>query len=180
MVRTLLTLLAATAASAAVAQIPGSMPSPYGPIAGPQSFAPNYFNRNYQPLSPYLNLANNFNPAAGYYYGVRPATQGPTGLGPVYGSGAQFSAPVGRSMFLPSTPPSTATNTDPLDNTPRAGLPSPGGPVGYGNYFGSSRVGVGAPRPGFFGGAVGGGSTVPPPRTPTAGGAIPGRIAPIR
>ena len=47
-----------------------------GPIAGPQSFAPNTFNRGTQPVSPYLNLLNSTNPALTYYYGVRPGTQG--------------------------------------------------------------------------------------------------------
>ncbi len=158
MTRTLLPLL--LLAAPAVAQVPYAYPSPYGPIAGPQSFAPNYYNRGNQPLSPYLNLGNTFNPAAAYYYGVRPGTQGPNGLGPVYGSGAQ-QPPVARGGFLP--PPVSAAS-DPTvftDNSPRAALPSPGGAVSYGNFNGSSRVGVGG-RGGFFGGGGGGGGTTAP------------------
>ena len=143
-------------AAPVVAQVPYSYPSPYGPIPSAQSFAPNYFNRNYQPLSPYLNLGNSTNPAAAYYYGVRPGTQGPTGLGPTFGSGAMMPPPVGRSLFLPPVTP--AATADPnLFNNPQAPLPSPGGPVAYGNLNGSSRVGVGGPRSGFFGSGSGGG-----------------------
>lgn len=176
MTRSLIPLL--LFAAPAVAQVPYSYPSPYGPIPSAQSFAPNYFNRNYQPLSPYLNLGNSVNPAASYYYGVRPGTQGPTGLGPIYGSGVQMPPSVGRTLFLPPVTPPVTSDPNLFDN-PQAPLPSPGGPVAYGNLNGSSRVGVGGPRSGFFGGGGGGGgssgsnssgSTIPPPRT---SGSIP-------
>src|SRR5689334_490158 len=121
MTRSLLPLL--LLAGPVVAQVPYSYPSPYGPIAGPQSFAPNYYNRGTQPLSPYLNLGNSPNPAASYYYGVRPGTQGPNGLGPVYGSGAQMPPPMARTAFLP--PPVTPDRDQTFDTTPRASLPSP-------------------------------------------------------
>lgn len=169
MTRSLLPML--LLAAPVVAQVPYSYPSPYGPIAGPQSFAPNYFNRNYQPLSPYLNLGNSFNPAASYYYGVRPGTQGPTGLGPTFGSGAQMPPSVGRTLFLPPAIPTTPRDPN-LFDSPQSPLPSPGGPVAYGNLFGSSRVGISGPRSGFFGGgggsSGGGSSGAPtPPRTPS-------------
>jgi len=177
MTRSLIPLLLITAP--ALAQVPYSYPSPYGPIPSAQSFAPNYFNRNYQPLSPYLNLGNSVNPAASYYYGVRPGTQGPTGLGPTFGSGAQMPPAVGRSLFLPPAAAATTVRDPNLFDSPQAPLPSPGGPVAYGNLNGSSRVGVGGPRSGFFGsggsgvggssgssGSGSGGSTIPPPRTP--------------
>ncbi len=162
-------------------QIPGSYPSPYGPIAGPQSFAPNVYNRGNQPLSPYLNLGNSVNPAASYYYGVRPGTQGPNGLGPTYGSGGSFSA--GRGAFLPPDRGPDAPPREPGD--PDQGLRSPGGPVVYGNVFGSSKVGVNS-RGGFFGGSGGsrpsGGTTNTTPRTGggSTGGGTPGSISPIR
>ena len=153
-------------AAPAVAQTPYSYPSPYGPIPGPQSFAPNYYNRANQPLSPYLNLGFSFNPAASYYYGVRPGTQGPNGLGPVYGSGPQRPPTAASRTFLPPPVPS-GRDAEPVtpDDKPRTSLPSPGGAVGYGNVFGSSSVGVSGGRYGFFGGS-GGGSSAPRPAQP--------------
>ena len=165
-------------APVAVAQVPYSYPSPYGPIAGPQSFAPNYYNRGTQPVSPYLNLLNSTNPALTYYYGVRPGTQGANGLGPVYGSGAQAAPTVGRGAFLPPVAPYSATPVlrDPLADAPLTSLPSPGGPVSYGNVFGSSRVGVNNQRAGFFGG--GGGGQAPPQAN--GGGTAPGSIPKVK
>jgi hypothetical protein len=161
----LVTLLAAGFALPAVAQTPYSYPSPYGPIPGPYSYAPNVYNRANQPLSPYLNLVNSFNPAASYFYGVRPATQGPNGLGPVYGSGAPR-PPVAARTFLPPPVPS-ARDLEPLapDEGPRTSLPSPGGVASYGNVFGSSSVGVSGGRYGFFGSGSGGRSPAAPKPT---------------
>jgi hypothetical protein len=164
MLRYLLPLLLA---APAFAQVPYSYPSPYGPIPGPQSFAPNSYNRGTQPLSPYLNLGNSFNPAASYYYGVRPGTMGPNGLGPTYGSGPQR-PPAASRLFLPPAP--AARDPEPLapGDTPTTTLRSPGGAVSYGNVFGSSSVGVGGGRFGFFGGSGGGsgGSSAPRPGSP--------------
>jgi hypothetical protein len=61
MLRSLLPLV--LLAGPVAAQVPYAYPSPYGPIPGPQSFAPNYYNRSTQPVSPYLNLLNSTNPA---------------------------------------------------------------------------------------------------------------------
>jgi hypothetical protein len=52
----------------------GGYPNQYGPVAPPGGFLPNYYNRQTQPLSPYLNLARGGNPAVNYFYGVRPGT----------------------------------------------------------------------------------------------------------
>ncbi len=174
MLRYLLPLLLLSAP--VVAQVPYSTPSPYGPIAGPQSFAPNYYNRSTQPVSPYLNLLNSTNPALSYYYGVRPGTQGPNGNGPMYGSGAQFPQ-VARGTFLPPAALSMPTR-DPADG-PQTSLPSPGGPVSYGNVFGSSRVGVSQQRGGFFGSGGGGGGTTPA-RPTTGGSGTPGSIPKVK
>src|SRR5262245_1015987 len=46
----------------------------YGPYTNQGLYAPNQFNRTGQPLSPYLNLFRGTNPAANYYFGVRPGT----------------------------------------------------------------------------------------------------------
>src|SRR5690348_6570512 len=53
------------------------MPYPYPPAAAAAgSFMPNYYNRQNQPLSPYLNLLRGGSPGVNYYYGVRPGTTG--------------------------------------------------------------------------------------------------------
>ena len=43
--------------------------------SNPSGYAPNMYNRNTQPLSPYLNLLRGTNTAVNYFYGVRPGTQ---------------------------------------------------------------------------------------------------------
>lgn len=48
---------------------------------------PNFYNRQNQPLSPYLNLLRGGNAATNYYYGVRPGTPAGGYLG-IYGYGA--------------------------------------------------------------------------------------------
>ena len=61
------TLLALTAvASSARAQNAGP--------ASPGTYAPNPYNRQTQPLSPYLNLLRGGNQAVNYFYGVRQGT----------------------------------------------------------------------------------------------------------
>lgn len=164
MTRSLLPLL--VLAAPAFAQTPYSYPSPYGPIPGPYSYAPNMYNRGNQPLSPYLNLGFSVNPAASYYYGVRPGTMGPNGLGPVYGSGTPRPPATASRTFLPPPVPSARDLEPPAsDDRPRTSLPSPGGVASYGNVFGSSSVGVSGGRYGFFGGS-GGGSSAPRPTQP--------------
>jgi hypothetical protein len=99
-------LAAAGAAQAQVYGAPGA--SGFGgggysggggnPLAGlNSSFAPNFFNRSQQPLSPYLNLLRGGNPAVNYFYGVRP------GLSPgVSGVGGGF-APANAGLGPPGT-----------------------------------------------------------------------------
>ena len=53
--------------AAARAQVPGQF--------NPNAYAPNMYNRQAQPLSPYLNLLRGGDAAVNYYYGVRPGTQ---------------------------------------------------------------------------------------------------------
>ena len=59
---------------------------------------PNVYNPQQQPLSPYLNLLRDSNPATNYYYGVRPGTMGGTGQS----LGTPFTASGGnRTLFFP-------------------------------------------------------------------------------
>ena len=107
--------------------------SPYYPPANSGNFLPNYFNPQYQPLSPYLNLMRGGNTATNYYYGVRPGT---LGVGPRGFGGA--SAPAGggnRMLFFPQL----ATSPDPIgDPATSAGsvLPPAGHPVVFNNTMG--------------------------------------------
>ena len=124
---------------------PGAGYSPYGFGAGaqypqfpsggnPGNVLPNYFNPQNQPLSPYLNLFRNTNPATNYYYGVRPGTIGGAGsLG-----GAPNIAPGG---FRPPFFPQLAFGPDPLaplDSAVPQGatLPPAGHPVVFNNTLG--------------------------------------------
>jgi hypothetical protein len=120
---------------------------------------PNIYNPVNQPLSPYLNLLRNSNPATNYYYGVRPGTTGGTGLG----IGAPLSAGGGnRPLFFPQL----AGAPDPLQpREPGKGdvLPPAGHPVFFNNtmgYFPSPYGPRGANRPGL----AGVGTTRPPGR----------------
>ncbi len=107
----------------------------FGPPTGglnPNNLMPNIFNPQTQPLSPYLNLLRGGNPAANYYYGVRPGTIGmtPRGIG-----GAPFIAGGGnRTPFFPQL----AVAPDPTGTAGDAGsvLPPAGHPVVFGNTLG--------------------------------------------
>ena len=61
------TLALALVPAAARAQVPGQV--------NPNAYAPNMYNRQAQPLSPYLNMLRGGNAAVNYFYGVRPGTQ---------------------------------------------------------------------------------------------------------
>jgi hypothetical protein len=160
--RVILTIAAALVLTGtAAAQYPTQpLPGPqYGPMLNPNNFAPNFFNPQTQPLSPYLNLlGQGANPAVDYYYRVRPGTVGmaPRGFG-----GAPFVAPGGnRPVFFPQL----AQAPDPLGAGPSGQpgdvLPPAGHGVVFGNTMGffpsafgqaggarSGLAGVGASRP---------------------------------
>lgn len=105
----------------------------YGPNSG---FAPNIYNPQSQPLSPYLNMfRGSGNPAANYYFGTRPGTVGGGGGG---GGGAPNIAFGGnRGLFFPQL----ASGPDPFD-LPEAdpashtALPPAGHPVYFNNTMG--------------------------------------------
>lgn len=48
---------------------------PFAPAPTPMNFMPNYYNRQTQPLSPYLNMLRGGSPGVNYFYGVRPGLQ---------------------------------------------------------------------------------------------------------
>jgi hypothetical protein len=68
----------------------------------PNNFMPNFFNRQSQPLSPYLNLLGGGNPGVNYFYGARPGlptgSMRPGGLGG-FGPTGQFMQ--SRMGYLP-------------------------------------------------------------------------------
>jgi len=109
------------------------------PLGGSQPYAPNMYNRQSQPLSPYLNLLRGGNPAVNYFYGVRPGQQSGAFSSPFLGSmGAQ-----GRQTFFPQI-----DNLYELDDvSPQDGLRATGHPFGFNNTLG------------FFGGTMGGGGS---------------------
>ena len=110
-------------------------------------FAPNFYNRQQQPLSPYLNLLRGLDPATNYYYGARPGL--PTGnppavAAPVAPAGSQL-----RTGFLPAAAnPTQETIELPGTNAEIPSLPPSGHPVVYGGGPGGSMMGR---RPGVFG-----------------------------
>jgi hypothetical protein len=109
--------------------------------SGTGNYAPNYYNRNTQPLSPYLNLLRGGNTAANYFYGVRPGTMS-GGFGQPYGAASSL----GRQTFFPQVD----TLYDLENLNPADGLRPTGHPFGYNNtlnYFGAGLgTGMGNPR----------------------------------
>lgn len=125
----------------------------------PGGYAPNFYNRQTQPLSPYLNLLRGGDPGINYYYGVRPGLQSqglPTGLG----SGGPNGISQLRMGFLPATQNPTQEPAQlPEAGEPISSLPSSGHPVTFNgiptssfglNRFGLSTAGGGpGSRPSF-------------------------------
>jgi hypothetical protein len=127
----------------------------YGPTnqgLGQNNNMPGY-NRQVQPLSPYLNLLRGGNPAVNYYYGVQPAQQNPI----LFNNANQGYGP--RLTFfprldLPEIEPGEERN---------AGIPPTGHGIGFNNtlgFFGARQSATSGPlanqgsnrrRPGQFG-----------------------------
>ncbi len=109
------------------------------PAPPPPNYAPNFFNRAQQPLSPYLNLLRGSNPATNYYYGVRPGL--PSGGMNTFGQSPnipQFQPQTGPMYggFLPQS----QTPYDPNAQSYEPGgqpirLNSASHPVLFGNQF---------------------------------------------
>ena len=109
--------------AAARAQVPGQ--------SNPNAYAPNMYNRQAQPLSPYLNMLRGGDAAVNYYYGVRPGTQ----PGAFTGMFNQSAAGPRQTFF-----PVVDTLADLTDDPQAAMRVAPTGhPVGFNNtlnYFG--------------------------------------------
>lgn len=121
------------------------VPNTYG-TGNSAPYAPNYYNRNTQPLSPYLNLTRGGNTAVNYFYGVRPGLMN----GPFSGIGqtANNYGAMGRQTFFPQIDTLYELDAD----TPKGGIQPTGHPFGFNNtlsYFGqtSSRGGQGNQSP---------------------------------
>ena len=119
--------LAALALALVPAQARAQVPGQFNPNA----YAPNMYNRQAQPLSPYLNLLRGGDAAVNYYYGVRPGTQ----PGAFTGMFNQSAAGPRQTFF-----PVVDTLAD-LTDDPQAGMrvAPTGHPVGFNNtlnYFG--------------------------------------------
>jgi len=99
-------------------------------------FMPNIYNQQTQPLSPYLNMfRGGGNPAANYYFGVRPGTVGGYGRG--YGGAPNIAMGGNRMPFFPEL----ANAAEPLslpEAEPGTGtvLPPAGHPVVFANTMG--------------------------------------------
>lgn len=132
-------------------------------------YAPNFYNRASQPLSPYLNLLRGGNAAVNYFYGVRPGL--PSGQPIGMGFGTQYTGMSQlRSGFVPyiaGNPSDEPIEVPPVG--PAQKMPPSAHPVMYGNRFGpntgSSMGGAGRNRPAQFGsqtpGQQGGGGQQP-------------------
>lgn len=129
---------------------PGNLGGQPGVVVNPNNLMPNIFNPQTQPLSPYLNLLRGSNPAANYYFNVRPGT---IGLGARGVGGAPFLAAGGnRTLFFPQL----ATAPDPIGGDGGSGtvLPPAGHPVVFNNtmgYFPSPFGQAGGARSGLGG-----------------------------
>lgn len=116
--------VAATFATSTHAQFQYQNNSPFGP---------NSYNRQSQPLSPYLNMLRGGNTAVNYFYGVRPGTMTGGGNQSFGGYGG-----LGRQTFFPQID----TLYD-LENTnPADGLRPTGHPFGFNNTLGFFGAGM--------------------------------------
>jgi len=109
-----------------------------------QAYAPNFYNRANQPLSPYLNLFRGNSAAVNYYYGVRPGTQ--RGSAFPNGNYQNFNQAGPRYSFVPVT--DSLGQLDELDpSVNRASVPSTGHPISFNNtsgyYPGAPGQGIG-------------------------------------
>lgn len=142
----LIALLAVSATASAQQNLIGGGYGGYGGNNYNSQFLQNYYNRNNQPLSPYLNLLRGGNAATNYYYGVRPGSMGgPLNMPFTVGMGTQ-----GRQTFFPQVD----TLYELEDTKPGEGLRPTGHPFGFNNslgYFGSGMMGSSQQQRGMMG-----------------------------
>ena len=109
-------------------------------VPGPttaNSFLPNFYNRQTQPLSPYLNLLRGTNLGVNYFYGVRPGL--PSGGQPLAGAGGRVPY---TSNVNPQFGPASTGQMEPGEGYV---LPPAGHTNTYGNYIGTA----GSSLPGY-------------------------------
>ncbi len=101
------------------------------------NYAPNFYNRAQQPLSPYLNLLGNNNPAANYYYGVRPGL--PSGGQNIFGQTPNYFQQNNQQQYSGFLPQSQIPYDPALGSYEPGGQPirlnSPGHPILFGNQY---------------------------------------------
>jgi hypothetical protein len=116
----------------------GGFGNPLNSGGGGSPYLQNYYNRNSQPLSPYLNLLRGGNLAANYFYGVRPGLMGGA-FGSPFGGGNQ--GMLGRQTFFPQV-----DNLYDLEDVGKLdGMPPTGHAMGFNNtlnYFGGTGYGM--------------------------------------
>jgi hypothetical protein len=115
----------------ALGLVPAAVRAQVSDLFNQNAYAPNMYNRQGQPLSPYLNMLRGGNAAVNYYYGVRPGTQ------PAAFTGMFNQTAAGpRQTFFPVVD----TLADFADDPQAAMRVAPTGhPVGFNNtlnYFG--------------------------------------------
>jgi hypothetical protein len=131
----LLVLAPLTAAAQVPYQNPYGYGSGYGPAVNPGAFAPNFYNAQSQPLSPYLNLFRN-NPAVNYYYGTRPGTIGGGRSGISGGNMLNNPLFAPQTQFLPQASMALDTAGEPFEPGGKEVVLRPAGhPVIFGNTF---------------------------------------------
>ncbi len=117
----------------------------------------NMYNRQTQPLSPYLNLLRGGNTAVNYFYGVQPGLASGGLIGP-YGMGGMMFGP--RLTFFPYI----GSLDEPPEELPKGGMRPTGHPIGFNNTMGyyaspfgmNNRYGGGYGGGGYGGGGYGG------------------------
>jgi hypothetical protein len=139
------------AGGAAPAQVGG--PGPSNPAAGlTGAFAPNFYNRTQQPLSPYLNLLRGGSPAVNYFYGVRPGLPPAGSGGGVFGYQGPALGPPGTGNRFYLQPPTAAGEppSQPLEARRELEvIPTAAHPVTFGNGPAAGGAFRAAPRTGF-------------------------------
>jgi len=138
-----LALFGVTSASALAQGVPNAGV----PVPAPGSYMPNYYNRQSQPLSPYLNMFRG-SPGVNYYSGVRPGTTGAAG---VFGAQVPFGYSQSRGGFIPAASNPEQEPVSVSADTTIPYIPSAAHPVVYGGGAMRSPGMSAASRPGFAG-----------------------------
>lgn len=121
------------------------------------AYAPNFYNRAQQPLSPYLNMLRFGDPGVNYFYGVRPGlSPSVSGVGGAFGFQGSSLGPPGTGNRFYLQPPAMLEElpSQPLEAArPLPVIPTAAHPVMFGNgprigggYGAAQRSGFAAPQ----------------------------------